>query len=317
MLSTSKSAYQSVKKAIIPAAGLGTRFFPATKTVPKEMLPIVDRPTILYVIEEAVQAGIEDIVLIQGRGKTAIEDFFDISYELETKLIQDGKESLLKEINHIRDNINLISLRQKSALGLGHAIKCAESVIGQQPFAVLLGDEITLSKTKEENVTRFLIEQTIKNQQSSVWVLPIELSESHKYGLVDLGLQGLKMTTQDLATGQVVKGVVEKPKADKAPSAWALPGRYVFQPEIMKCLAEIKPGINGEYQLSDAMNLLAQKSFSEPANNSKLSAYSFNTRRFDAGDKLGFIIANIELALERPDLKDGLLDYLNQKLKIK
>ena len=311
-MSTSPSkAYHSVKKAIIPAAGLGTRFFPATKTVPKEMLPLVDRPTILYVIEEAVQAGIEDIILIQGRGKTAIEDFFDISYELETKLIQDGKENLLKEINHIRDNINLISLRQKAALGLGHAIKCAESVIGDQPFAVLLGDEITLSKTKEQNVTQFLIEQTIKNQQSSVWVLPIDVKDSNKYGLVDLGSDSLKMTAQDLALGKTVKGVVEKPTAEKAPSTWALPGRYVFQPEIMKCLGEIKPGVNGEYQLSDAMNLLAQRS----SGHSHLSAYSFNTRRFDAGDKLGFIIANIELALERPDLKEGLSDYLKTKIK--
>ena len=193
---------QTVKKAIVPAAGLGTRFFPATKTVPKEMLPIVDRPTILYVIEEAVQAGIEDIILIQGRGKTAIEDFFDVSYELEAKLIQDGKESLLKEINHIRDNINLISIRQKSALGLGHAIKCAEHIIGDEPFAVLLGDEITLSKTKEENVTKFLIDQSIKNQQSSVWVLPIDANDSHKYGLVDLGVNSLEMTSKDLSTGQ-------------------------------------------------------------------------------------------------------------------
>ncbi len=313
--SASQSSNKTVKKAIVPAAGLGTRFFPATKTVPKEMLPIVDRPTILYVIEEAVQAGIEDIILIQGRGKTAIEDFFDVSYELEAKLIQDGKESLLKEINHIRDNINLISIRQKSALGLGHAIKCAEHIIGDEPFAVLLGDEITRSKTKEENITKFLIDQSIKNQQSSVWVLPIDVKDSHKYGLVDLGPDSLKMTSKELSTGQSVFGVIEKPTPDKAPSTWALPGRYVFQPEIMKCLNEIKPGFNGEYQLSDAMNLLAQKSITNNDGRPNLSAYSFNTRRFDAGDKLGFIIANIELALERPDLKDGLMDYLTAKLK--
>ena len=301
-----KSSSFKVRKAVIPAAGLGTRFFPATKTVPKEMLPIVDRPTILYVIEEAIQAGIEDIILIQGRGKTAIEDFFDISYELEDKLIKDGKEDVLKQINFIRNNINIISIRQKAALGLGHAIKCAESVTGDQPFAVLLGDEITISKDKDHNITNYLIQNCEKNQSSGVWVLPIEAHETHKYGIVDLGSQLQNTPTQELAGGQKVKGVVEKPTTQAAPSLWALPGRYVFQPEIMTYLNEIKQGVNGEYQLSDAMNLLAQKS--------NLMAYSFTTRRFDAGDKLGFLLANIELALERPDLKEGLLKYLKGKI---
>lgn len=293
---------RKVKKAIIPAAGLGTRFFPATKTIPKEMLPIVDKPTILYVIEEAMQAGIEDILIIAGRGKHSIEDFFDISYELESKLVKEGKEDLLKSINEIRENINIISLRQKSALGLGHAIHCAQPVVGNEPFAVLLGDEITISKDREHNVTNFLTRHSVETGASSVWVLPIDKKETHKYGIIDVGAD-----SQDLSRGKKVLGVVEKPQSEKAPSHWALPGRYVFNSEIFELLANTPPGKNGEIQLSDAMNILAQKSV--------LNAYSFETRRYDAGDKLGFLIANIELALEREELGPHLLNYLKTKLK--
>ncbi|MFZ3231092.1 MAG: UTP--glucose-1-phosphate uridylyltransferase [Pseudobdellovibrio sp.] len=292
---------KKITKAVIPAAGLGTRFFPATKTIPKEMLPIVDKPTILYVIEEAVQAGIEDIVLIQGRGKTAIEDFFDISYELEDKLIKDGKAHLIDEINKIRNSVNIISIRQKSALGLGHAIKCAESVTGSDPFAVLLGDEITLSASPENNITKFLTKKSEETNSSSVWVLPVKKNETHKYGIVDLKDKSLN----DLRGGEKVYGVIEKPKSEVAPSLWALPGRYVFTAEIMKQLKEISPGYNGEFQLSDAMNKLVK--------HSNLNAYSFDVRRFDAGDKLGFLLANIEVALEREDLRAGLLDYIRSK----
>lgn len=292
-----------VKKAVIPAAGLGTRFFPATKTIPKEMLPIVDKPTILYVIEEAMNAGIEDIILIQGRGKTAIEDFFDISYELENKLIKDGKEDLLKNLNYIRNNINIISLRQKEALGLGHAIRCAKTIVGNDPFAVLLGDEITISKNNDENVTRFLCEQYSKTDASSVWVLPVQANQTEKYGIVDLGQKKF----DDLGNGAKILGVVEKPKADKAPSLWALPGRYVFDAKIFNYIDEIKPGYNGELQLSDAMHMLSK--------NDNMNAYSFNARRFDAGDKLGYLIANIEVALDRDDLKHDLYDYLKNRIK--
>jgi UTP--glucose-1-phosphate uridylyltransferase len=292
---------KKITKAVIPAAGLGTRFFPATKTIPKEMLPIVDKPTILYVIEEAVQAGIQDIVLIQGRGKTAIEDFFDISYELEDKLIKDGKGHLIDEINRIRNSVNIISIRQKSALGLGHAIKCAESVTGTDPFAVLLGDEITLSNSVEQNITNFLINKSEQTGSSSVWVLPVKKEETSKYGIVDLKDKSIN----DLNGGKKVFSVVEKPLPENAPSLWALPGRYVFTSEIMEQLKEISPGYNGEYQLSDAMNRLAMKS--------QLNAYSFKARRFDAGDKLGFLLANIEVALERDELRAGLLDYIRSK----
>ncbi|MBC7754308.1 MAG: UTP--glucose-1-phosphate uridylyltransferase [Moraxellaceae bacterium] len=292
-----------VKKAVIPAAGLGTRFFPATKTIPKEMLPIVDKPIILYVIEEALNAGIEDIVLIQGRGKTAIEDFFDISYELENKLIKDGKEELLKNLNHIRNNINIISVRQKEALGLGHAIRCAKTIIGNDPFAVLLGDEITISNNKNENVTDFLCDKYLTTSASSVWVLPVKPDQTEKYGIVDLGSESFSQLDQ----GAQIKGVIEKPKKDQAPSLWALPGRYVFEAKIFDYIDEIKPGYNGELQLSDAMHRLSQKQ--------TMNAYSFNARRFDAGDKLGYLIANIEVALDREDLKVDLLDYLKNRIK--
>lgn len=297
-----KSKFQKVKKAVIPAAGLGTRFFPATKTIPKEMLPIVDKPTILYVIEEAMQAGIEDIVLIQGRGKTAIEDFFDVSYELEDKLIKDGKSDLLQSINEIRNKVNIISLRQKSALGLGHAVRCAKPVVGDEPFAVLLGDEITLTQSRAENVTAFLCDHFEENNQSGVWVLPVAKENTSKYGIVDLGTQSFS----DLSQGQKIFGVIEKPKPELAPSHWAIPGRYVFDSKIMDILERTQPGYNGEIQLSDAMNALAKES--------QLNAYSFSARRFDAGDKLGFLIANIEVALERPGLKDELLKYMKGKI---
>lgn len=292
-----------VKKAVIPAAGLGTRFFPATKTIPKEMLPIVDKPTILYVIEEAMNAGIEDVVLIQGRGKTAIEDFFDISYELESKLVKDGKEDLLKNLNYIRNNMNIISLRQKEALGLGHAIRCAKTIVGNDPFAVLLGDEITISKNNDENVTRYLCDQYSKTDSSSVWVLPVQASQASKYGIVDLGPGKF----DNLNNGAKILGVVEKPQSEKAPSLWALPGRYVFDTKIFNYIDEIKPGYNGELQLSDAMNMLAKAQ--------NMNAYSFNARRFDAGDKLGYLIANIEVALDRDDLKHDLYDYLKNRIK--
>ncbi|MCC2677664.1 MAG: hypothetical protein K0R29_240 [Pseudobdellovibrio sp.] len=291
-----------IKKAIIPAAGLGTRFFPATKTIPKEMLPIVDKPTILYVIEEAMQAGIEDIVLIQGRGKTAIEDFFDVSYELEDKLVKDGKEEILESIRRVRSSVNIISIRQKAALGLGHAVYCSKPVVGDEAFAVMLGDEITFAKNESENIMSFLGKQSCDTGASAVWVLPVEPKNTHKYGIVDVGPDN-----KDLSKGKKVLSVIEKPSSDKAPSNWALPGRYVFNSEIFKYLENTKPGKNGEIQLSDAMCELARQS--------EMMAYSFSARRYDAGDKLGFLIANIDIALEHPELSQDLLNYLRAKIK--
>lgn len=272
-----------VTKAVIPAAGLGTRFFPATKTVPKEMLTIVDAPIIFYVVEEAVKAGIEDIVLIQGRGKTAIEDFFDISYELEAKL---ENSEALQRFKKLREQVNIISVRQKEPKGLGHAIACAERVIGQNPFAILLGDEITISNNGVPTATETLASLYEKSGSSTVSVMEVSGPQISKYGVADV---------TEVSPGYFkVKGFVEKPSAEKAPSRWALPGRYVFHPEIFSYLKNVKPGVNGEIQLTDAMNELAKKR--------DVFASTLQAKRFDAGDKLGYLRANLELGMLHPEI---------------
>jgi UTP--glucose-1-phosphate uridylyltransferase len=288
-----------VKKAVIPAAGLGTRFLPATKTVPKEMLTIVDAPIIFYVVEEAVKAGIEDIVLIQGRGKTAIEDFFDTTYELEDKLSKDGKLNLLERLIKIREMANIISVRQKQPLGLGHAVLCAERVIGDSPFAVLLGDEITVPKNGELSAIAQLANVYEKYQGSAVSVMQVADEDVSKYGIADVA--------EFEADCFRVKGFVEKPSLERAPSRWALPGRYVFSSAIFSFLKNAKPGVLGEIQLTDSMNEMSK---SHP-----FFASPLLTQRFDAGDKLGYLKANIELGLRHPELSDGLKKFLRQLVK--
>ncbi len=283
-----------LKKAIIPAAGLGTRFLPATKTVPKEMLTIVDAPIIFYVVEEAVKAGIEDIVLIQGRGKTAIEDFFDTSYELEDKLSKDGKINLLERLIKIREMANIISVRQKQPLGLGHAVLCGEKVVGNSPFAVLLGDEIMVSQKGGSTTTSELAEIYDDTKSSTVAVMQVEDKDVSKYGIADVE----KIKENYFR----VKGFVEKPKLENAPSRWALPGRYVFTPEIFSYLKNAKPGVLGEIQLTDSMNELAK--------DQKVFASQFSSQRFDAGDKLGYLKANVELGLQHPELAKDLQKYI-------
>jgi len=285
-----------VKKAIIPAAGLGTRFLPATKTVPKEMLTIVDAPIIFYVVEEAVKAGIEDIVLIQGRGKTAIEDFFDTSYELEDKLSKDGKINLLERLIHIREMANIISVRQKHPLGLGHAVLCGEKVVGNSPFAVLLGDEIMVPHGSEPSAIAQLSNLYSQNSGSTVAVMEVPDEDVSKYGIADI-----EKLRSDLFK---VKGFIEKPSLEKAPSRWALPGRYVFSPDIFTFLKNAKPGVLGEIQLTDSMNEMAKEQ--------DVFASPLMSQRFDAGDKLGYLKANIELGLKHPEVKDGLRKYLKQ-----
>ncbi len=283
---------RKIKKALIPAAGLGTRFLPASKTIPKEMFPIVDTPIILYVIEEALQAGIEDIVLITGRGKSAIEDFFDTSYELEDKLIKAGKINELKKIHDIRNKVNIISVRQKEAKGLGHAVYCGQSVIGKDPFAVLLGDEIISPPT----VTQELCQTFSDTGISSVAVMEISPENISKYGVVTVE------SFSEEKNQYKVLNVIEKPSADKAPSNLALPGRYVFDNRIFSYLEKTSPGKNGEIQLTDAMVQLAE--------NEGLLAQTFTSQRYDAGDKLGYLQANIEFALKDTTLEQPLKKYL-------
>lgn len=287
-----------IKKAIIPAAGLGTRFLPATKTVPKEMLTIVDAPIIFYVVEEAIQAGVEDIVLIQGRGKTAIEDFFDTSYELEDTLAKTKKFHLLDRLVKIREMANIISVRQKHPLGLGHAVLCGQKVIGREPFAVLLGDEIMVPRNGQPNTLSQLCHIFEETQSSTVAVMEVPTSEVSKYGIADV--------ESEKAGLYRVKGFVEKPKPESAPSHLALPGRYVFRGDIFDELTNAKPGVLGEIQLTDSMNSLAKKQ--------TVYATRFASERYDAGDKLGYLKANIELGLNHPELSTELRRYLLDEL---
>ncbi len=285
---------KKITKAIIPAAGLGTRFLPATKSIPKEMLPIVDKPTILYVIEEAVAAGIEDIILISGRGKYPIEDFFDKSYELEDTLMKQGKSDTLKQIQRIRSMANIISVRQKEALGLGHAVLCGKAIVGDNPFAVLLGDEIMIGKP---NVTEELVLAFSKSNVSTVALMDIPKEDVVKYGIVSA--EKLKNNLYE------INDVVEKPTIAKSPSTLALPGRYIFDSAIFKALEKTKPGKNGEIQLTDAMTSIAKTI--------KLHGLIFKAQRYDAGDRLGYLKANIELGLQHPEIGKELKTYL-QKL---
>ena len=289
-----------VKKAIIPAAGLGTRFLPATKTVPKEMLTIVDAPIIFYVVEEAINAGIEDIVLVQGRGKEAIEDFFDVSYELEDKLAKDGKLNLLERLFKIRDKANIISVRQKKPLGLGHAVLCGEPIVGKEPFAVLLGDEIMVENGTGPNTTSLLTNLFQESQSTTFAVMQVEKSEISKYGIADI---------EKIRDGYFkVKNVIEKPA--QSHSQWALPGRYVFSSDILDLLRNSKVGKNNEIQLTDSINELAQQK--------NVFASTFSATRFDAGDKFGYLKANVELGLKNPELRADFKKYileLSEKIK--
>ncbi len=288
-----------VKKAIIPAAGLGTRFLPATKTVPKEMLTLVDAPTILYVVEEAVEAGIEDIILIAGRGKHAIEDFFDTSYELEDKLARAGNLNLLDRLTKIRNMANIISIRQKQALGLGHAVYCGKSVVGDEPFAVLLGDEITISQNGQKSVTSQLVENFSETQLSSISIMEVPDQDVSKYGIAEVQkISGCRYK---------VLSVIEKPDPKDIKSRMAMPGRYVFDSQIFEEIKNAQPGLNGEIQLTDSMkSLISHKG---------MEALTFTTKRFDAGDKLGYLKASVELALMNPELEIQFRNYLIELVK--
>lgn len=289
---------QKVRKAIIPAAGLGTRFLPATKAQPKEMLPIVDKPTIQYIIEEAVQSGIEDIIIVSGRGKRAIEDHFDKSYELEETLAKKEKFDQLKEIQEISKLANIHYIRQKEPLGLGHAISCASRFIGNEPFAVLLGDDIVHSP--ENPCLKQLIDVYERYNSSVIGVQKVPREDVSKYGVISIKHGEINNRVFH------VDNLVEKPKQEEAPSNYAILGRYILRPEIFEILENQAPGAGGEIQLTDAIKQLNDRQM--------VVAYEFEGKRYDVGDKFGFIQATVEFALRRNDLKNEILGYLKSVL---
>ncbi|UYM83503.1 UTP--glucose-1-phosphate uridylyltransferase GalU [Heyndrickxia coagulans] len=281
---------QKIKKAIIPAAGLGTRFLPATKAMPKEMLPIVDKPTIQYIVEEAIDSGIEDIIIVTGKGKRAIEDHFDHAFELEDNLIAKKKFDLLEKVRQPAE-VDIHYIRQKEPKGLGHAIWCARKFIGNEPFAVLLGDDIIQA---EPPCLKQMIDVYEQVHSSVIAVMEVAHEETNRYGIIDPLDQ--KGRIYD------VKGFVEKPKVEEAPSNVAIIGRYILTPEIFDFLSLQKTGSGGEIQLTDAIEQLNEIQ--------KVYAYAYEGKRYDVGEKFGFIKSTIEIALSREDLRDDLLRYL-------
>lgn len=283
-----------VRKAIIPAAGLGTRFLPVTKAQPMEMLPIVDKPTIQYIIEEAIASGIEDIVIVTGRGKRAIEDHFDISFELQAELRLKQKEELLVQMEEISNMVNIHYIRQKEPLGLGHAIYCARAFISNEPFAVLLGDDLVVS---EKPGLKQLMEVYDLTGQCVVAAFNVPLNQVNSYGVVDA------MQEEGMPKGiYKIRDIVEKPGISEAPSDMAVFGRYILLPEIFGILENTAPGKDGEIQLTDALRQFLK--------HHDIYAKIMEGQRYDVGDKLGLLRANIEFALRREDLKDEVLEYL-------
>ena len=283
-----------VRKAIIPAAGLGTRFLPATKAHPKEMLPIVDKPTIQYIIEEAVASGIEEILIITGRNKKSIEDHFDKSVELEIELEKAGKQEMLDMVRSISDMVDIHYIRQKEPRGLGHAIHCAKSFVGNEPFAVMLGDDVVDS---EVPCLKQLINCFNEYKTTILGVQTVDPKNVDKYGIVD----GIHIEDRVYK----VKRLVEKPAVDEAPSNVAILGRYIITPQIFEILENTAPGKGNEIQLTDALETLIK--------NEAMYAYDFEGQRYDVGDKLGFLQATVEFAMKREELREPLIEYLNTK----
>jgi len=283
-----------VRKAVFPAAGLGTRFLPATKAQPKEMLPLVDKPIIQYGVEEAVAAGCDQIIIITGRGKQAIEDHFDVSYELEKMLEERGKTDLLKIVRQISDLIHIAYVRQKEALGLGHAVLTARELVGDEPFAVLLADDVIDS---EVPCLKQMMDVFDKTQCSVLATQVVDGPGISAYGV-------LAGTPVPGSNGKLyeVTNLVEKPRPEDAPSNLAVIGRYILTPTVFETLSEIKAGAGGELQLTDGLKQLLKKE--------KIYGYVFDGKRHDTGDKLGFLKATVEFALKRSDLGGPLRDYL-------
>lgn len=281
---------KKVKKAIIPAAGLGTRFLPATKAMPKEMLPIINKPTIQYIVEEAIEAGIEDIIIVTGKGKRAIEDHFDSSYELEERLLESGKLALLEEVQRSA-KVDIHYIRQKEPRGLGHAVWCARRFIGNEPFGVLLGDDIVKSSVP---CLRQLMDEYDNTGKSVIGVQQVPPEETNRYGIIDPLLQDGRLYQ--------VKRFVEKPALGTAPSNLAIMGRYVFTPQIFDFLEKGEVGAGGEIQLTDAIQKLNEAE--------SVFAYDFQGTRYDVGERLGYILTTLEFALDTPDLRAPLLTAL-------
>lgn len=290
-----KMMTKKVKKAIIPAAGLGTRFLPATKAMPKEMLPIVDKPTIQYIVEEAVASGIEDIIIVTGKGKRSIEDHFDHAFELENNLFSKGKFDLLDEVRR-SSNVDIHYIRQKEAKGLGHAVWCARNFIGDEPFAVLLGDDIVQSRVP---CIRQLAEQFEILQKSVIGVQTVPFDQTQRYGIV--------APLERMDRLYKVDYFVEKPKTDRAPSQLAIMGRYILTPEIFEFLERQEEGAGGEIQLTDAIQKLNVSQ--------GVYAYDFEGTRHDVGEKLGFIMTTLDFALQNDELRKPLLQGMESILE--
>jgi UTP--glucose-1-phosphate uridylyltransferase len=280
-----------VRKAVIPVAGLGTRFLPATKVVPKELLPIVDIPSIQYVVQEAVDAGIEEIIFVTGRGKDGIEDHFDEAPELEQILSDRGQSEMVKMLRRIAEMTEVVSVRQKKPLGLGHAVLCARDLVGNEPFAVLLADDLIDSDTPCVRQLLNIFEET---QESVIALMEVAETEVQQYGVIR-GKEIKKRLYQ-------VEATVEKPAAKDAPSRMAIIGRYVLRPEIFPILQQLPSGKGGELQLTDGLSQLLHER--------KVYGCEFLGDRYDIGDKFGFVRATVAYALKRPDLKDKVLEYL-------
>jgi UTP--glucose-1-phosphate uridylyltransferase len=282
---------REVTKAIVPAAGLGTRFLPATKASPKEMLPLVDKPLIQYVVEEAKRSGIQDVIVITGRGKRAIEDHFDVSFELEQTLAQKGNKKLLAEIRKISTMLHFSYVRQGEPLGLGHAVLCAEPLVGDEPFAVLLGDDIIDAETP---CLRQMMKIFRRFRSPVIAIQTVPQEKTREYGVI---------AAEKIEDGIfLIKDMVEKPQPEKAPSNLAVIGRYILTPEVFRFLRRTKPGRNGEIQLTDALREMAREY--------PIYGYLFQGKRHDAGSKLGFLQATVEFALKNHEVGPEFREYL-------
>ncbi len=288
---------QSIRMAVFPVAGMGTRFLPATKANPKEMLPIVDKPLIQYAAEEAVAAGIETLVFVTGRNKRSIPDHFDKAYELETELAERGKDKMLELVrNIVPPEVTCVYVRQTDALGLGHAVGCARPIVQNEPFAVILDDDLIVNDGK--GATAQMVERFEETQCSVLGVEEVPPGDTHMYGVIE-------PVATDTAGLWDVRGIVEKPSPDDAPSNVAVVGRYILTPRIFELLDQQEPGAGGEIQLTDAIGELLKEE--------RVTAYEFAGRRYDCGNKLGYLEATVELALQHPELKDDFRAYLESR----